>query len=303
MKLRYAADIKTILWLFLAFVNAVAVWMLPQHRAWLVPVACYFALAAGIIAHNHNHSPTFKSRRANEILNNVATLFYGFAAFNWIPTHNLNHHKHTNGPGDATITWRYSKKHNALVALVYPFVSAAYQAPLIDGYVKESRKKRPAQHRSIMIQLVLCWGLPIALTFVDWRATVAALWIPRFFSLWTIMYFNYGQHVHCDPWSKWNHSRNFTSPILNFLLFNNGLHTVHHMKPGAHWSTLPKLHAEVAANMDPSLNQRSLFVWMFKCYVLALFVPKLGTQQIGRAAYDPPEEPVATVGEPEPEVA
>ncbi len=75
------------------------------------------------------------------------------------------------------------------------------------------------------------------------------------------------------------------------------------MKPGAHWSTLPKLHAEVAANMDPSLNQRSLFVWMFKCYVLALFVPKLGTQQIGRAAYDPPEEPVATVGEPEPEVA
>src|SRR5262245_57935657 len=99
MKPRYAADYKTILWLFLAAVNAVAIWALPQVRAYLVPSMCYFALTAGIIAHNHNHSPTFKNRRANDLLNYVATVFYGFAAFNWIPTHNLNHHKFQNAPG------------------------------------------------------------------------------------------------------------------------------------------------------------------------------------------------------------
>jgi fatty acid desaturase len=303
MKLRYAADIKTILWLFFATVNVVAIWVVPAARPALVPLACYFALCAGLIAHNHNHCPTFKSKRANEILNHVATVFYGFAAFNWIPTHNLNHHKFTNGPGDATITWRNSKKHNALVAFTYPFVSMVMQVPLIDAYVREARVKRPAQYRSIMVQLVICWGLPIALTFVDWRATVASLWIPRFFSLYTIIYFNYGQHVHCDPWSKWNHSRSFTGPLLNFLLFNNGLHAAHHMKPGAHWSTLPELHAEIAPKIEPELNQRSLLVWMFKCYVLALFVPRLGTQQIGRPAYDPPAKVEALEAEPELEVA
>lgn len=306
MKPRYAADYRTILWLSMAAANVVVMWMVPSIRGWLVPVACYFALAAGVIAHNHNHSPTFKNRTANDLLNHVATIFYGFAAFNWIPTHNLNHHKFQNAPGDATITWRTSKKHNALVAFTYPFVSMAYQAPLIDAYVKEAKKKRPQQYRSIMIQLFICWVLPIAVTFVDWRAMVATIWIPRFFSLYTIIYFNYGQHVHCDPYSKWNHSRTFTGKALNFLLFNNGLHTAHHLKAGAHWSTLPKLHAEIEHHIDPSLVVPSFWTWFFKCYVLALFSPKYGTQQVGRPAHEPPgagEESNLPLGDPEPEAA
>ncbi len=293
MRLRYAADIKTLLWLALAAVNLVVMWTVPSLRTWLLPLACYFALCAGLVAHNHNHSPTFKSRRANDLLNHVATLFYGFAAFNWIPTHNLNHHKFSNGKGDATITWRHSNKHNALVAFTYPFVSAVMQAPLIDAYVKSAKAHKPQRFRSIVVQLVICWGLPIALSFVDWRATVFTLWIPRFASLYVIMYFNYGQHVHCDPYSKWNHSRSFTSPLLNFLLFNNGLHAAHHMKPGAHWSTLPALHAEIAPNIDPALNESSFLVWMTKQYLLAPFLPRLGTRQIGRAPMDAPEKVVS----------
>lgn len=306
MKPRYAADYRTILWLFLAGVNVCAIWALPAWRSYLVPLACYFSLAAGVIAHNHNHSPTFKSRRANDFLNYVATLYYGFAAFNWIPTHNLNHHKFQNAPGDATITWRFSKSHNLLVMLVYPFVSMWYQLPLIDAYIKDAKVKRPQQYRSIMIQLVICWGLPVALTLVDWRATVASIWIPRFFSLWTIIYFNYDQHAHCDPYSKWNHSRSFKGKALNFLLFNNGLHTVHHIKAGAHWSVLPKMHAEIEHNIDPSLNISNFWAWFFKVYFLSLINPKYGTQQIGRAAYEPPgadAEPLPSAIEGEPEAA
>jgi fatty acid desaturase len=300
MKPRYAADYMTFLWLAFAAVNLGVIWHFPQTRSYLVPLQCYLALTAGIIAHNHNHCPTFKNRRANDVLNHIATLFYGFAAFNWIPTHNLNHHKFQNAPGDATITWRHSKKHNLVTALSYPFISAAMQAPLIDRYVKESKTKRPAQYRSIMIQLIICWGLPIALMFVDWRSTLITIGIPRLFSLFAIIYFNYGQHIHCDPYSKWNHARNFTGPVLNFLLFNNGFHTVHHMKAGAHWSLAPESHAAVAANIHPDLNQRNFWVWAFKCYVLALFDSKYGTQQIGRAPYDPPaEEQQVTLGSEE----
>lgn len=297
MRPRYAADYKTLLWLALAGVNVAAMWFRPQLRPYLLPLACYFALAAGIIAHNHNHCPTFKSRTANDLLNHLATLFYGFAAFNWIPTHNLNHHKFQNARGDATITWRYSAKHNLLTAITYPFVSMAFQAPLIDRYVKESRTKRPRMYRSIMVQLVLCWGLPIALTFVDWRATVWAFWIPRFFSLYAICYFNYGQHVHTDPKSQWNHSRNFTSPVLNFLLFNNGYHTIHHMQAGSHWSVAKEKHDEIAANIDPSLNQPSLFVWMLKSYVFSIVAPSVGTHQVGAAPELAPDEPVATTAQ------
>ncbi|GAC1351407.1 MAG: hypothetical protein NVS3B20_02120 [Polyangiales bacterium] len=301
MRPRYTADYKTLLWLALASVNAAVIWFLPHARIFLVPVACYFALCAGLVAHNHNHCPTFKSRRLNDLLNHWATIFYGFAAFNWIPTHNNNHHKFTNAPRDATITWRFSNKHNALVAFTYPFVSMVSQAPLISAYVKEMKTRKPAHHRQIMIQLALCWGLPIALTLVDWRAAVAALWIPRFASLYLIIYFNYGQHVHCDPYSKWNHSRSFTSPVLNFLLFNNGYHSVHHLKAGAHWSLTPKMHEQFGGNIDPVLNVKSFWVWAIKQYILSPFIPSLGTQQIGRAPFDPPPkvETVESVGEAE----
>jgi len=41
--------------------------------------------------------------------------------------------------------------------------------------------------------------------------------------------------------------------VLNALLFNNGYHTVHHFKPGVHWSQLPALHKQYAHHIDPSL--------------------------------------------------
>ncbi len=288
--LKNKADVRTVLWLVLASAEVAFAFARPELRWWFLPSACYFALAAGIIAHNHNHCPTFQNRRANDWLNHWATAFYGFAAFNWIPTHNANHHKFTNAPGDATITWRITQRHNFAMAFAYPFVSTYYQLPLIDKFLKDAKERRPTYWRHLMIQLVICWGLPIALTALDWRVAVAVVWLPRLFSLWTIMYFNYIQHVHCDPYSKWNHSRNFVSPFANFLMFNNGFHTVHHMKPGAHWSTLPQLHAQVAAQLDPSLNVTSFWGWVASSYLLAPLMPRFGTTQIGHRPDQPPNE-------------
>jgi len=282
MRPRYAADYRTLLWLALAAANAIAIWKTPSLRAYLVPLQCYFALTAGLVAHNHNHCPTFKSRRMNALLNHVATVFYGFAAFSWIPTHNNNHHKHANGPGDATRTWRYFQAHNLLVALSYPFTSMVAQVPVIDAYVREAKATKPAVYRGILIQLFICWGLPLALTLIDWRATVAAVWIPRLFSVYVIIFFNYVQHVDADPTSKWNHSRSFTGRVLNFFLFNNGFHAVHHQHPGVHWSELPALHWRYASNIDPSLNHVSFAAWLFRTYLVAPFRRSFGTRPLAR---------------------
>jgi fatty acid desaturase len=108
-----------------------------------------------------------------------------------------------------------------------------------------------------------------------------AVAIPALFSLWTIHLFNYEQHVHTDPWSDHNHSRNFLSPILNFLLFNNGYHGAHHENPGLHWTKLPAAHAKIEAQIHPALKQRSLWWYWFKQYVLALLFPRLGSVQLG----------------------
>jgi beta-carotene hydroxylase len=298
--LKYAADIRTLIWMFLCIPGLITVqYINPSLVPYLVVLNFYFAIAAAPIAHNHQHCPTFTTKGANDFFSYWLAIFYGFPTFGWIPTHNLNHHKFVNKPGDATITWRYTNKHNYLIAASYFFVSSYYQAPLLRDFLQRAKEKKPDQYRKYILQYVVVYGshaamaaLAVYLHGVGTGLLVYALTmgLPALVSLWTVMTFNYDQHVHTDPWSKYNHSRNFVGPMLNFLLFNNGYHTAHHENSGLHWSKLPELHATFADQIHPDLKQRSLWWYWFKQYVLAAVFPSLGTKQIGRAPFDTQEE-------------
>jgi beta-carotene hydroxylase len=78
------------------------------------------------------------------------------------------------------------------------------------------------------------------------------------------------------------------SDLGNFLVFNNGYHTVHHESAGLHWSKLPAAHAKIAHLIDPELNQASIFGFCLKAYLLGIFSERFRTKQVGRAPYDPP---------------
>jgi beta-carotene hydroxylase len=306
MRPRNSADYRTLLWMAAAVVLVVAEYVYSPLVFYFWPLNLYLAMCCGIIAHNHNHCPIFGSKRLNRLVGHVLTFYYGYPTFVWVPTHNLNHHKHVNREGDATITWRVTDRHNAWVAWSYFFVSAYYQSFPIKAFLKQAKAAKPRLYRRIRWQYaiwVTTWFgvlmLGIALHgvrrgFVLWGLSVG---LPALFSVWIIMFFNYEQHVHTDPWSKHNHSRNFTGRLLNLLLFNNGFHGVHHEQPGLHWSLLPAAHAKIAALIDPALNQANLPWFMFKQFVLAHVWPEWGTQQVGRAPFDPPRGHVASLAD------
>lgn len=298
MRLKNKADIRTLLWTMVLTPGVVvAQWLRPDWIPFLAPLSAYFALACGIVAHNHNHCPTFVNKRTNQLFGAWISVFYGYPTFAWIPTHNLNHHKFVNKAGDATITWRHSNRHSLWVAATYFFVSAYQQGKPIRDFIASARARKPALYRRIVFQYsfwagahalglgagILRHGLASGVYFY-----VCAMLVPAFFALFTIMLFNYEQHVHCDAYSKDNHSRNFVSPVMNFLLFNNGLHTIHHENPGSHWSRAKELHAQREAAIHPALKQPGLLIYWFKQYALAPFWPKLGTQQIGQVPWKEP---------------
>jgi fatty acid desaturase len=294
---RFAADYRTLLWVLAMPVVALAQYARPDLIPYLSPISFYLAVSAGVIAHNHNHCPTFKSRRMNNVLGSWISVFYGYPTFGWIPTHNLNHHKLVNKAGDATITWRHTNKHNFFVAFTYFFVSAYYQSEPIKMYISKARQNNRALFRQILVQYatwagghLLFFGLGVAMYgwLQGFRVYAWSVGLPACFALWTLMFFNYVQHVHTDPWSAHNHSRSFTSKLLNFFMFNNGLHAAHHEQAGAHWSTLRAAHAKIESEIDPELRPRSFWWFCFRVYVLALVFPKLGTHQIGRAPFDAP---------------
>lgn len=293
---RRSEDYRTLFWMLICAPVLLGLhWARPELGFWLLPISCYFAISAGVIAHNHMHRPTLEAKWANELFSAWISVLYGYPVFAWLPTHNLNHHKLVNRRGDATITWRYTNRHNAWVAATYFFVSAYFQSAWIKDYVRAARRDKPAVYRRIVSQYVVTFGahaLVIAAAVAHYGLHrglllwALALGIPAFSALWTIMLFNYCQHVHTDPWSAHNHSRNFEGRLLNFLLFGNGYHTVHHEQPSLHWADAAREHARIRGDIDARLCERSMLWFFFRQYLLAPAVPRLGTSQIGRAPFD-----------------
>jgi fatty acid desaturase len=296
MKLRFRADRRTLVWAFVLFPWAALLPLVePRLAGWTLPLSLYAGFCAGVLAHNQNHCPIFAGRRANAFYAAWLSVFYGYPTFVWIPTHNRNHHTFLNGPGDASITWRYSRRNTWLAASTFFFVSAYWQKAHADAFIRQARATRPRLYRRILLEWIAVvaaqasmLALAVALhgartgllAYVSGPGAMAAM------GLWGMMFINYIQHVDCDPRSEHDHSRNFVGKLGNWLVFNAGYHTAHHEHPGAHWSALPALHAGIADRIHPALLQPSILGFCLKTYVLGALCERHRTQQIGRAAYE-----------------
>lgn len=278
MQLRFIADRRVLIWVLILFPALPALsYARPALAPWLLPVALYLAYCSGVLAHNHNHTPVFRSKRVNSLYSAWLSFFYGCPLFVWVPTHNQNHHRYLDGPGDATRTALHSSRDSLWAALSYPTRSAIAQMPAILQYARAARQSHPARFRQIALETatvvlghvaafalaVACYGLGAGALLYT-----LAFGIPAGFAAWSMMFTNYLQHVGCDYASPDNHSRNFVSRAMNWLVFDAGYHTVHHEHAGTHWSAYPALHAARASRIDPRLNQRTILGYCVKTYLL-----------------------------------
>ncbi|MEO6696133.1 MAG: fatty acid desaturase [Ignavibacteria bacterium] len=279
LKLRYKADIKTLFYMFITTVLFIIQWNIIGFNPASYFVYLFMSVSVAVIVHNHNHLPIWKSNTPNQITDLWLTVFYGFPVFAWIPTHNKNHHKLNNREGDYTITYRFSEKNNLMTLLTYPSISGFYQQKAIKEYLKEKYQLNRKRFFECILQYAVL-GIWIAVAFFfDWKKALIFVIIPQQVALFSVLIFNYVQHVHANEESEYNHSRNFVGG-LNFFLFNNGLHTVHHDKAGLHWSKVPEEHKKVEHLIDDALKERSFWGYIFKSYVLGLFNKKFKTDSM-----------------------
>ena len=144
------------------------------------------------------------------------------------------------------------------------------------GLYKEDRPK----FYSHLIQIISLIVWTVLALVIDWKKAIVYVIIPQQLSLFTVLMFNYIQHIHADEESEFNHSRNITGRVLNYLLLNNGLHTVHHLSPGVHWSKLREKHDKIAHKIDPRLNEENFAWYLFRVYILGLFSPSFHTENM-----------------------
>ena len=277
--LKNKADIKSLIYIFVTTSLFIAQWIWFGMNPFLYTWFLFMSVAVAVMTHNHNHLPMWKSKILNLFTDWWLTVFYGFPIFAWIPTHNKNHHRFNNREGDDSITYRVSEKNNFLTLISYPSISGYYQQKAIMSYLKEMKANNKEKFWTSISQyaiLVLWIG---AALLIDWEKALLFVIIPQQVSLFSVLIFNYVQHVHADEESEWNHSRNFTG-FLNFLLFNNGYHTIHHHKAGLHWNKVPEAHKEIENNIAPVLMERSFWWYIIRSYILSVFIPKFRTKSM-----------------------
>jgi len=292
LPLTYKADRRTLAFMFVTTALLIVQWNLRAFQPVLYVWSLFMAVSVAIVAHNHNHVPMWKSRLLNILTDYWLTLFYGFPAFAWIPTHNKNHHFLNNKKGDFTLTYRFSDKNNILTLLSYPSISSYFQQKPIKEYLKTIwRSNRLKFYLAASQYLLLALYYSVAIFVLNWKKAVLFIVIPHQVSLFSVLIFNYLQHVHADEESEYNHTRNFVG-FINVLLFNNGYHTVHHQNPGIHWSETPAAQKKIEHLIDPSLNERSFWWYIARVYLLAPFSSRFASvskraERIERATRPP----------------
>jgi fatty acid desaturase len=269
--LRYRADTRTLGMLTTYAVLCAAGFIVRPTGflavLWVVVTTCVSWFCA-VIAHNVVHSPVFQQRWMNKAVQVWVSLSYGFPISDYIPGHNLSHHRYTQMAEDVMRTTKVRFRWNLLNLLAFmPAVTPA----ILRGnarYKKVKGSHAREWRRQVAIETVCVWGLKLGLTLLDWRSALMFVWVPHLLANWGIVTINFMQHDGCDEDHPVNHSRNFVGPLMNWLTFNNGYHGIHHMEPGLHWSLLPAEHEKrVKPTLHPALEQTSLPAYLFTAYV------------------------------------
>ncbi|KAI1010000.1 hypothetical protein LB503_011421 [Fusarium chuoi] len=273
--MRHNEDIRCIVSTILFFLVFVITWhnfSSPLAGGW-VSLTLWLSLyqlsfMGAVTTHNAIHLPVFWSRGWNNFYQICLSLQYGGAVTVFIPGHNLSHHKYPQQARDVMRTTKVRYSWNLLNGLLF-FWHVVLSGNKDDKlyFEAQARLNRPIVRQRRREEIAV-WGTTAVLILIDWRRWIWFALLPQFYAKYCILSLNFLQHDGCDMSSKYNFARNFTGITLNYLCFNNGYHTVHHLYPGLHWSVLPQKHRElIGPHIADSLESSNILVYMWKSFI------------------------------------
>lgn len=251
-----------------------SMYVVPACRnVFFLAAACYFSFLNTVVIHNHLHQGIFKSRGLNMVWRVVLSFGALYPASANIPSHNLVHHHFDDdgqpdwvAPENVTFSW------NLANLVHFPNVAGPNTFGGVQRWIAINGRKDFA--RQYLYENLFAFGLTGLLLLVDFWSGLFFIVIPQLYGARCILRINLIQHDGCDTKSDWNHSRNFVGRAFNWIMCNNGFHTIHHNRAGMHWSELDAAHArEVVPRIDPSLDEPSMIGYLARTYLVHLWRP------------------------------
>jgi beta-carotene hydroxylase len=251
--------------------------------------ACFFSFLNAVVIHNHMHQGIFKSRALNHAWRRVLSFGALYPATVNIPSHNLvHHHFDDDGQPDWAAPEHTSFRWHLLNLLHFPNVAGPNTFNGVQRWAAIGGREE--FKRQYLYDNVFAFGLTGVLMVFDFWTTLFFIVLPQLYGARCILRINIIQHDGCDTTSDWNHSRNFVGRAFNWIMMNNGYHTIHHNRAGLHWSDLAEAHErDVKPRIDPALDEPSMVFFLLRTYLFGLKRPELGDVAIAERSAAPLE--------------
>ena len=216
------------------------------------------------LLHLHIHHPYSRNRAINLILDLSMGFVTGMTASNWRIQHLYGHHRGIDMPYRGDRTWQM-EKYSPLRAISFSITSLweTFYAPIAESFRKGILRNvtSPISYRWAFCEHVLLALFVGALLI--WQPRLVLVYLLPWYVVthFITRYVDYLNHYGCDensdnPYVRANNSLSWS---FNVMTHNFGYHTAHHIRPGAHWTELPAIHATIADKI-PSQYLKS-FSW------------------------------------------
>ncbi|MDP4264385.1 MAG: fatty acid desaturase [Bacteroidota bacterium] len=217
----------------------------------------YFKGRFGLMLHCISHRRLFK--KAYTWMYHwtiwIVCPFFGHTPETYFVHHMAMHHVENNMPDDASSTLAYNRDSPVgFIRYVARFLFLGFR----DTFMYLFNKKRKKLYLRLTYGEMSFYLFCIAMCFVNLQATLWVFIIPFVFARIVMMLGNWAQHSFID---KEDPENNFTSAIncintaYNKTCWNDGYHTVHHLRPAMHYTDIP---AEFLKLKDQFAEKKSL---------------------------------------------
>jgi fatty acid desaturase len=225
---------------------------------------------ANYLLHLHVHRPFSKKPALNLILDLSLGAVSGMTGSNWRIHHVYGHHRGVDLPyrGDRSILKDYS----AVRAVSFSATSMweTFYSPIDESFRKGilANVRTPINYRWAFFEQLLLLAFIMVLAVLQ-PHTVLIYLLPWYvLTQFITRYVDYLNHYGCDERGRnpYQRANNSLSRWFNLTTHNFGYHTAHHIRPGAHWTELPAIHAGIADRIPERHLKHFSWSWVLMPY-------------------------------------
>ena len=232
---------------------------------WLYAVTIFLVIGkTNYLLHLHIHHPFSRNGALNLLFDLSMGTVTGMTSSNWRIQHLYGHHRGVDLPYRGDRKWQL-ERYSPLRALSFSIGTlwTTFYSPIKESFHRGvlANVTAPINYRWAFCEHCLLIAFVGGLAL--WRPWLVLTYLlPWYFvTHFVTRYVDYLNHYGCDEGeeNRFAVANNSLSRWFNFATHNFGYHTAHHLRPGAHWTTLPAIHRTV----EDKIPERNLkqFSW------------------------------------------